>query len=125
MLRPMAEAAVSAWLRAAGVPCARHQLVTKPDEALAFAEDVGFPLVAKPPAGAGAQATYRLDDFSALRGWLEAIPPHADAPGLLEEFLVGDEHTFDSVTVGGEELISGPSVSARIETLEDRNLRTS
>jgi phosphoribosylaminoimidazole carboxylase (NCAIR synthetase) len=88
-------------LRAAGVPCARHQLVTDPAEALAFAENVGFPLVAKPPAGAGAQATYRLDDIDALRSWLAAIPPWADAPGLLEEFLVGDEHTFDSVTIGG------------------------
>jgi phosphoribosylaminoimidazole carboxylase (NCAIR synthetase) len=88
-------------LRAAGVPCARHQLVTHPGEALAFADAVGFPLVAKPPAGAGAQATYRLDDSGALRGWLEAIPPRADAPGLLEEFLVGEEHTFDSITVGG------------------------
>jgi phosphoribosylaminoimidazole carboxylase (NCAIR synthetase) len=88
-------------LRAAGVPCARHQLVTDPAEALAFADAVGFPLVAKPPAGAGAQATYRLDDVGALRSWLAAIPPRADAPGLLEEFLVGDEHTFDSVTIGG------------------------
>jgi D-alanine-D-alanine ligase-like ATP-grasp enzyme len=89
-------------LRAAGVPCARHQLVTDPGEALAFAEAVGFPLVAKPPAGAGAQATYRLDDAGALRSWLAATPPRADAPGLLEEFLVGDEHTFDSVTIGGQ-----------------------
>jgi biotin carboxylase len=88
-------------LRAAGVPCARHQLVTQAGEAFAFADAVGFPLVAKPPAGAGAQATYRLDDIGALRGWLDAIPPRADSPGLLEEFLVGDEHTFDSVTVGG------------------------
>jgi hypothetical protein len=89
-------------LREAGVPCARHQLVRGPAEALAFAESVGFPLVAKPPAGAGAQATYRLDDLDALRGWLAAIPPQADAPGLLEEFLVGEEHTFDSVTMGGQ-----------------------
>jgi biotin carboxylase len=96
-------------LRDAGVPCARHQLVTNPGEALAFAEAVGFPLVAKPPAGAGAQATYRLDDQSALRGWLEGIPPRAEEPGLLEEFLVGDEHTFDSVTVGGETVFSSIS----------------
>ena len=96
-------------LRDAGIRCAQHQLVTSPDQALAFAEAVGFPLVAKPPAGAGAQATYRLDDLSALRGWLEAIPPHAEAPGLLEEFLVGDEHTFDSVTVGGETVFSSIS----------------
>ncbi len=96
-------------LRAAGVPCARHQLVTHPDEARSFAEAVGFPLVAKPPAGAGAQATYRLDDFSALHGWLEAVPPHPDSPGLLEEFLVGEEHTFDSVTVGDQTVFSSIS----------------
>jgi biotin carboxylase len=93
-------------LREAGIPCARHQLVTHAAEALAFADAVGFPLVAKPPAGAGAQATYRLDDLGALHGWLESIPPHADAPGLLEEFLVGEEHTFDSVTVGGRTVFS-------------------
>jgi biotin carboxylase len=96
-------------LRDAGVPCARHQLVTNPGEALAFAEDVGYPLVAKPPAGAGAQATYRLDDLTALHGWLDAIPPRTEEPGLLEEFLVGDEHTFDSVTVGGETVFSSIS----------------
>jgi biotin carboxylase len=88
-------------LRAAGIPCARHQLVPDAGAALAFAEAVGFPLVAKPPAGAGAQATYRLDDVDALRSWLAAIPPRAEAPGLLEEFLVGEEHTFDSVNVDG------------------------
>jgi hypothetical protein len=93
-------------LRAAGIPCARHQLVTDASEAFAFAEAVGFPLVAKPPAGAGAQATYRLDDRTALRGWLETIPPRAEAPGLLEEFLVGEEHTFDSVMVRGETVFS-------------------
>ena len=88
-------------LHAAGVPCARHQLVRAPDEALAFAAAVGFPLVAKPPAGAGAQATYRLDDADALRSWLAAVPPRPEAPGLLEEFLVGEEYTFDSVQIGG------------------------
>ncbi len=88
-------------LAAAGVPCARHQLVRDPGEALAFAARVGFPLVAKPPAGAGAQATYRLDDEGALRSWLSALPPRPEVPGLLEEFLVGEEHTFDSVQVGG------------------------
>ncbi len=96
-------------LRAAGVPCARNQLVTSPPEALAFAQAVGFPLVAKPPAGAGAQATYRLDDAEALRSWLEAVPPTTDAPALLEEYLVGDEHTFDSVTIGGHAVWSSVS----------------
>ena len=42
---------------------------------VAFAESVGFPLVAKPPAGAGALATYRLDDVGMLRSWLESMLP--------------------------------------------------
>jgi hypothetical protein len=88
-------------LRAAGVPCARHALVHEPGQARRFAEEVGFPLVAKPPAGAGSQATYRLDDTASLEGWLGALPPSADAPVLLEEFLTGEEHTYDSVTLGG------------------------
>ena len=96
------KAQMKSVLRAAGVPCARHQLVHDPLEAFAFAEEVGFPLVAKPPAGAGAQATFRLDEPSALQGWLRAIPPSADSPALLEEFLVGDEHTYDSVTINGQ-----------------------
>src|SRR4051794_19539252 len=89
-------------LRAAGVPCARHALVRSAGEAVAFAEEVGFPLVAKPPAGAGAQGTYRLDDAEMLRGWLGAVPLNDASPALLEEFLNGDEHSYDSVTVDGD-----------------------
>lgn len=88
-------------LQEAGVPCARYRLVGGAGEARHFAGEVGFPLVAKPPAGAGSQATHRLDDGHALEGWLQAMPPRPDAPALLEEFLVGEEHTFDSVTVHG------------------------
>jgi hypothetical protein len=88
-------------LRAAGVPCARHRLVHGAGDAHGFADEVGFPLVAKPPAGAGAIATYRLDDREALTGWLAALPPHPGDPALLEEWLSGHEHTLDSVTQGG------------------------
>jgi len=86
---------------AAGIPCARHALVHSAGEAVAFADRVGFPLVAKPPAGAGAQSTYRLDGENMLRGWLAAVPLHGEAPALLEEFLTGEEHSFDSVSMDG------------------------
>src|SRR3954453_10148780 len=88
-------------LQAAGVPCARHALVHDAAQAKSFAAEVGFPLVAKPPAGAGSQATYRLDDDAALHGWVNGVAPRGDAPGPPEGFLVGDEHTFDSVTLEG------------------------
>jgi biotin carboxylase len=95
------KARMKSVLRAAGVPCARHALVTGSEEARRFAAEVGYPLVAKPPAGAGSQATYRLDGPDALGEWLAAVPPAEGSPGLLEEFLVGEEHTFDSVTLAG------------------------
>lgn len=85
-------------LRAAGVSCARHRLAHGPSDAWAFAAEIGYPLVVKPPAGAGAQATFRLDEPDALRAWVDV----ARWPALLEEFLVGEEHSFDSVTVDGE-----------------------
>ena len=96
-------------LQAAGVPCARHALVHSAGEAISFAEQVGFPLVAKPPDGAGAQATYRLDDGDMLRGWLGAMPLSGSGPALLEEFLVGEEHSFDSVSMGGHTIWSSIS----------------
>ncbi|MPZ72250.1 MAG: ATP-grasp domain-containing protein [Nitriliruptorales bacterium] len=88
-------------LRAAGVPVAAHRLVGGPEAAIDFAAEVGFPLVVKPPAGAGARSTFRLDDAVALRRWIEASPPSASNPTLVEEFLAGQEFTFDSVMVDG------------------------
>ena len=68
-------------LRAAGVPCARHALVHDAGQARHFAAEVGFPLVAKPPAGAGSQATYRLDDRVALRRLARRRPAERRRPG--------------------------------------------
>jgi len=88
-------------LRAAGVPCARHRLVTASDEARHFTGEVGFPVVVKPPAGAGAKSTFRLDGPEQLAQWLAVEPPTATAPVLVEEFVTGEEHSFDSVLVDG------------------------
>ncbi|HEY5981531.1 MAG TPA: hypothetical protein VIT41_18045 [Microlunatus sp.] len=89
-------------LTAAGVPCARHQLVRRAEEAVAFRDLVGYPMVAKPPDGAGAKATFRLDHDGDFDSWLSAARHDPGEVWLLEEFLTGREHTFDSVTLGGE-----------------------
>jgi len=89
-------------LRATGVPCARHKLAVSAADALEFAERVGFPLVVKPPAGAGAKSTFRLDDAADLRAWLDTVPPTPGRPAQMEEFLTGDEGSYDSVMVDGQ-----------------------
>jgi len=89
-------------LRAHGLPCPRHALARSPAEARAFAREGGFPLIAKPPAGSGARATFRLERDDELEQLLARMPPSGERPVLLEEFVVGDEHSFDSVCVEGE-----------------------
>lgn len=88
-------------LRDAGVPCARHRLVTDARGAHAFVAEVGYPLVAKPPAGAGAKGTHQVGDDATLTRVLRAHPPSAERPLLLEEFVRGAEHSFDAVSIEG------------------------
>ncbi len=90
--------------RRAGVPCAKHQLVGSLGEAQAFAADVGYPLVVKPPAGAGARNTMRVANDDELTQCLRMMPPRPNDPVLLEEFVVGEEHSFDTVSLGGRSI---------------------
>jgi hypothetical protein len=86
-------------LENAGLPCARHRLAHTRGEALAFAEEAGYPLVAKPQAGAGAKNTFRVDSASQLEDVLTVM---GTGPVLLEEFVTGEEHSFDAALVNGE-----------------------
>ncbi len=96
------KAQMKSVLRAAGVPCARYRLAQSATEAAGFADEAGYPLVVKPPAGAGAKSTFRLDDAGDLKVWLDAAPPTPGSPALLEEFLTGDEGSYDSVMTDGQ-----------------------
>ncbi len=72
-----------------------------PQQATAFAQETGFPLVAKPPSGAGGKGTYRLDSLHDLNTLLERYPPSGAEPIMLEEFVSGTEHSFDSIVING------------------------
>ncbi len=88
-------------LRAAGVPVARHQLLTTAADARRFVAEVGFPIVVKPPAGAGAKATARIGSVDELEALLTRTPPTPHEPMLAEEFLRGTEHSLETVSVNG------------------------
>jgi len=88
-------------LQAASIPCARHALVHRADDARAFVTKVGFPVVVKPPSGSGARQTFRLESERDLAEYLSTHPPDASDPTLFEEFMTGQEHSFDSVYVRG------------------------
>lgn len=88
-------------LRAEGIPVARHRQVETAADAVRFADDVGYPIIVKPPAGAAAQSTFRAGDEAVLR---EALGPASIAAGgvvLLEEMVTGEEHSFDAFVKDG------------------------
>ncbi len=88
-------------LRHHGLPCAAHSVIRSNDDARAFARAVGYPIVLKPPSGAGCRATWRVDDPRVLE---EALADCRPAPGrevLAEEFLSGAEHSFETLCIRG------------------------
>jgi formate-dependent phosphoribosylglycinamide formyltransferase (GAR transformylase) len=95
------KAVMKTILRRAGLPCARHCLAEEGAAVWALAQEAGFPLVVKPPAGAGAKSTFRLDSPEQLREALAADPPGRGRPWMVEEFILGDEQSFDTVSIGG------------------------
>ncbi len=89
-------------LRRAGVPCARSIGATTADHIRAFADEVGFPLIVKPPDGAGASGTHRADDPTELEVAIAASGVAHGAPVAVEEFVTGHEGFYDTISVGGE-----------------------
>ncbi|HEU4731599.1 MAG TPA: ATP-grasp domain-containing protein [Kofleriaceae bacterium] len=89
-------------LRRCGLPCARHRLLRSWGDAEAFVAEVGLPLVLKPPAGMGCKATWRVRTMDDLRGALAAIHASPASPVLAEELLVGQEFSFETITIGGQ-----------------------
>ena len=89
-------------LGAAGVPVARHRLCSSDAELRAFADQLGWPIIVKPPDGLGAKATYRLTTAEELDAFLRLHPPRPGDPVQAEEFLdIAEENTCETVSIAG------------------------
>ena len=89
-------------LRELGIPCARHRVLTSPEQALQQAHEVGFPLVIKPPAGAGSRGTFVVRTAGDLERALPSLQLSPTRPMLAEEFLEGQEFSFETLCIRGE-----------------------
>lgn len=96
------KARMKSTFRSAGIPCARNARADSGDQVRDILREWDQPIVVKPLEGMGARNTFRIDDGSTLDRWLEHDPPTPAAPVLLEEFLVGEEFSFESVLVNGD-----------------------
>ena len=103
-LRFRDKALMKTVLGEAGIPCARHLLAGEETAVRGFVETVGFPIVVKPPAGAGGKNTFRLNRNADLDAFLRSYPLDPGSPTLFEEFVQGTEYSFDSVVIGGRRI---------------------
>lgn len=87
-------------VQAAGLRTPRAQRVRTATEARAAAQAIGYPLVLKPISGAGSADTYRVADAAELEKVLGKMQHVAEAS--CEEFITGEEYTFDTVCIGGK-----------------------
>ncbi len=86
-------------LDAAGIRTPRHVAAQSIAECWEAAEKIGFPLILKPIAGAGSADTYRAENRNDLRAVLPRLR-HVSVVSV-EEFVDGEEYTFDTITAGG------------------------
>jgi biotin carboxylase len=69
-------------------------------ETRAAAEEMGYPLILKPIAGAGSADTYRVDSAKDLDATLAKMRGVGEAS--CEEYIDGEEFTFDTLCVDGK-----------------------
>jgi biotin carboxylase len=78
----------------AGIAVARGRVVRTPQEAEQLIAEVGYPVVAKPDTGVGANATYKIADEAALARFFAEKPP---VDYMMEEFVPGALYSFDGL----------------------------
>jgi formate-dependent phosphoribosylglycinamide formyltransferase (GAR transformylase) len=87
-------------LDAAGIRTPWHASATSVAGVWEAAERIGFPLIVKPIAGAGSADTYRVDSVVDLN---DVLPRLRHVPEVsVEEFVDGEELTYDTVCANGE-----------------------
>jgi hypothetical protein len=87
-------------LQAAGVRTPRHARADSARATRAAAERIGFPAIVKPIDGAGSMDTFRVDTMAELEAALARMGRYPVVN--VEEFIDGEEYTFDTICVGGE-----------------------
>ena len=76
------------------VPTARQHKVTTPEEAKAFLQEVGYPVIVKPEVGVGAESTYKVGNDAELNAFFAVKPA---VPYVMEEFVTGDIYSYDAI----------------------------
>jgi hypothetical protein len=90
------------FLRRHGIPCAQSIGAASAAEVRDFVDAVGFPVILKPRAGAGAAGTVRANNPTELQRAIAESGVEQGHSIAVEEFNEGHEGFYDTMTVNGE-----------------------
>ncbi len=88
------KSAMKEYYAKAGLPTARYHLVQGLEDALEFANYVGYPVVVKPDDGVGANNTYKLRSDDEVRWFIQSKD---DTVYIMEEYVNGYVQTYDAI----------------------------
>jgi hypothetical protein len=97
IMRYKSKSMMKEYYRAAGIPCARYQLVDDIAGCRAFIEKVGYPVFVKPNVGVGSNNSYRINHEDDLIKFM-SLP--REEPYIMEEFIEGTIVSYDGVADG-------------------------
>ena len=83
------------YYKKAGIPTARFHMVDTEENCLAFAKEVGYPVVAKPDNGVGASHTFKITSDEEMKTFFEEKWP--DTVYIMEEFIWGEVNSYDAI----------------------------
>lgn len=95
-------------LHAAGLRVPRSRRVHSAKEVYAAVEELGYPLILKPIAGAGCADTYAIPGKAELEATLPLLGGLQEAS--CEEYVEGEEFTFDTLCIGGKPVMENVSL---------------
>ena len=83
------------YYKKAGIPTARFHMVDTEENCLAFAKEVGYPVVAKPDNGVGASHTFKITSDEEMKTFFEEKWP--DTVYIMGEYIWGEVNSYDAI----------------------------
>jgi biotin carboxylase len=94
-------------VQAAGLRVPRSRRVHTAAEVRETADEIGYPLILKPIAGAGCADTYKVSSAAELEQVLPRLGGLREAS--CEEYIEGEELTYDTLCIGGKPVMENVS----------------
>ncbi|MCC7429394.1 ATP-grasp domain-containing protein [bacterium] len=88
-------------LKENGILCANYQKAESKEQAREFVLSNSFPFIIKPLKGAGCEDTFLVWNNEQFEDILNTLNITMNSPMILEEFIQGEEGSFDTFTING------------------------